>query len=104
MLRPVFGSFSDPQVNIDESIEVVDDFKVYPNPTSNFINFEKIGNNKSQSYHIQLIDVYGKTIIETESSLSNQLNVSSISNGIYFISFINNETQQRILKKVIISK
>jgi hypothetical protein len=104
MLRPVFDTFSDPQVSVAENEAEIDDFKVYPNPTSNFINFEKIGTVTNQSYHIQLVDIYGKTILETETSLTNRLNVTNVANGIYFVRFINNDTQQLILKKVIISK
>ena len=58
----------------------------------------------NESYHIQLVDIYGKVVIETESSLSNKLDVNNIANGIYIIRFTNNITQNSILKKVIISK
>ncbi len=101
MLRPVFGSFPDPVVSVSE-IEKEDDFTIYPNPTSKFINF-LMANNKKH-YNIQLFDVYGKILMETESSLSNQINISSIASGIYMIRFTNNKTQYSIIKKVIISK
>jgi hypothetical protein len=104
MLRPVFGSFSDPAVSITEEDEIQSDFSIYPNPTSDFIYFEKRGMIKNEPYHIQLIDIYGKVIIETESSLTNKINVTDIANGIYIVRFTNNITQNCILKKVIISK
>ena len=59
--------------------------------------------NKNSS-HIQLLDIYGKVIIETESALTNKIDVSSVVNGIYIIRFTNNETSNSILKKIIISK
>lgn len=104
MLRPVFGSLPDPVVSVNDKEKNSSDFKIYPNPTSNIINFEINGNSINETYHISLIDIYGKTIIETESSLSNKINVSSISSGIYILRFTNNTTHNSLLKKVIISK
>ncbi len=99
MLRPVFGSTPDPTVSINEN-DLKDDFKVYPNPTSETIYFD-IPNN---SYHIQLLDIYGKIIIETESNFSDKLNISNVADGVYIIRFINNESNKSTLKKIIISK
>ncbi len=104
MLRPVFGNLPNPTVSIDDKEETQSDFEVYPNPTSNVINFEIAGISNHKTYHIQLIDIYGKTIIETESSLSNKIEVSNVANGIYIVRFTNNITHNSILKKVIISK
>jgi hypothetical protein len=103
MLRPVFGSVTDPQVSVNENKNLTADFEIYPNPTSDAFYFKsnKLNNN---SYHIQLVDIYGKIVIETESSLSNKIDVRNISNGIYLIRFINNETKNTLIKKVIISK
>jgi hypothetical protein len=102
MLRPVFGTNEDPTVNIDEE-NLNDDFVVYPNPTSNTIFF-KNNNENNSSYHIQLIDIYGKIITETEASTSNKIDVSNVSNGMYIVRFTNNNTNKIALKKVIISK
>lgn len=102
MLRPVFGSFPDPQVSIEED-KLNDDFEVYPNPTTDIIYF-KNNSLKNNSYHIQLIDVYGKVVTETEFSLSNKLDVSTIPNGIYILHFINNKTNNSVIKKIIISR
>ena len=103
MLRPVFGTDADPQVSVEENEVLLEDFEVYPNPTSDAFYF-KSNNTNNYSYHIQLLDLSGKTITETESSLSNKIDVSNISNGIYFIRFSNNETGSTLVKKVIISK
>lgn len=104
MLRPVFGSFPDPVVNISEKDELEDDFNIYPNPTANFINFTTTNKNSKETYHIQLLDIYGKIIVETEFSLSNRININKLANGIYLIRFTNNKTQHSVIKKVIISK
>ena len=103
MLRPVFGSFPDPVVSIAKYTETEDDFTIFPNPTSQFINFNTTKNNEN-SYHIQLVDIYGKLILETEYPLADKLEIKDIANGIYIIRFVNYKTQQSIVKKVIIAK
>ncbi len=100
MLRPVFGTTADPVVSIDDE-NSIDQLKVYPNPASNSIYFN---NDFNKSYHIQLIDVYGKLINETTATTTNKINVSNIANGIYIIRFVDNNTKASTLKKVIISK
>ena len=103
MLRPTFGSLPDPPLAIENKIEHESDFNVYPNPTTGVINFN-IENNSNNTYTIQLIDIYGKTIIATQSSISNSIDASNLSNGLYIIRFTNNVSNKSILKKVIISK
>ena len=102
MLRPVFGTTPDPTVSLDED-NLADDFVVYPNPASNTIYF-KNNNYNNSSYHIQLIDVYGKVIIETEAAISNKIDVTNITSGMYIVRLTNNNTNKTALKKVIISK
>lgn len=102
MLRPVFGTTPDPVVSVEEN-ELKDDFIVYPNPTANTLYF-KNNNENNSSYHIQLIDVYGKIILETEATISNKIDVSDIANGLYIVRFTNNNSKKSTLKKVIISK
>jgi Secretion system C-terminal sorting domain len=106
MLRPVFGTTADPVVSIQESNDIIlnDDFKVYPNPASTAIFFDKIGTISNSSYHVELINIYGEIVTSTETSLSQKLDVSNYSNGIYFIRFVNNSNLKVITKKVIISK
>lgn len=104
MLRPVFGSGTDPVVGAKELTPLTnDDFKVYPNPCSEHLYFEEIGQSNNE-HQVELIDIYGKTIIQTETTANHKMNITNISNGIYFIRFINQDTHQIITKKVIISK
>ena len=101
MLRPVFGNIVDPVVSVKDNKTLLDDFKVYPNPSSNVLYFKS---NNNKNYDIQLIDIYGKIIIETTSTISNKFDVSNLANGIYIIRFTNNNSYNSILKKIIISK
>jgi len=102
MIHPVFGTAPDPVVTIEENeIITKDDFVVYPNPAKNVLFF-KINNNLS--YQIDIMDVFGKSIIQSQSNLTNKIDISALSQGIYLVRFINKETQQIVTKKVIISK
>lgn len=101
MLRPVFGSYPDPMVSIKEEIDNANEFTVYPNPTKDVLYF-KINNNNS--YRMELVDLNGKVILQTETTLTNQLNVSSLANGIYLVRFIENNTHNTTYKKVVVAK
>ena len=100
MLRPVFGTTPDPEVSIHEE-NLDDDFLIYPNPAANTLYLK---NSNNDSYQLQLIDVYGKVIIETQAKISNKIDVTNISNGMYIVRLTNNNTNKTALKKVIISK
>jgi hypothetical protein len=101
MLRPTLGSYPNPTVSVKENIDNPNLFKIYPNPAQNTLN---ISINSSSNYHISLIDINGRLMVETESGLSTKINTSALANGIYIVRFTNNTTQQITHKKVIISK
>ena len=104
MLRPVFGTTGDPLVSINENNSPLkDDFKIYPNPASNFIYFDKIGSSTNNRYDIQLINIYGKVVI-SRNVAGKKVNVSHLNNGVYFLQFINNENTHVITKKILIAR
>ncbi|MGB0883047.1 MAG: T9SS type A sorting domain-containing protein [Vicingaceae bacterium] len=100
MLRPVFGTTADPVVSIEET-KSINELVVYPNPATNNIYFN---NDNYIPYNVQLIDIYGKIIINLSAVTTNQIDVTTIANGMYIIRFTNNNTKESTLKKVIISK
>ena len=91
VLIPVLSSTSD--------IELAT-FKVYPNPTSDFIQIEFNGLDTNDG-QFRIIDNGGK-VIKTVSGndINSSINVSDISSGIYLLEFRNNES--RSYKKLII--
>ncbi|PIZ05658.1 MAG: hypothetical protein COY57_06100, partial [Flavobacteriales bacterium CG_4_10_14_0_8_um_filter_32_5] len=101
MLRPVFGTTGDPISSIKEN-EIISDFKIFPNPATNYVYFEQIGKTQSLEFKVELIDMFGRTVVETLTTKANRIDVSNINKGIYFIRFINNINSQLIVKKVII--
>ncbi len=71
---------------------------VYPNPTNNVLNYT-ISDNISFD-DLTITDVFGKLILTKKSnSNSNQIDVSNLSSGVYFIKFNNNTGS--VVKKFI---
>ncbi|PKP46297.1 MAG: hypothetical protein CVT95_07215 [Bacteroidetes bacterium HGW-Bacteroidetes-12] len=101
MLRPVFGTTGDPISSIKENA-VISDFKIFPNPATNYVYFEQIGKTQLLEFKVELIDMFGRIVVETQTTTTNRIDVSNINKGIYFIRFINNINSQLIVKKVII--
>jgi hypothetical protein len=103
MLRPVFRNLAPVVVSSEDIENNTENFEVYPNPTKESIYF-KINNSNQNSYQIELLDIYGKLLLQTESNLSNKFNVTGVSNGLYIVRFTNTDNRKSILKKIIISK
>lgn len=90
-------------INIDKV-----DFNVYPNPVSDYLNIE-MKNLSNGDYSIAINDVFGKTILSEKVNVNNfnfsaKLNMSSITNGIYWISIEDNRNNIVKNGKIIVSK
>jgi hypothetical protein len=57
-------------------------YTIYPNPTLDKLNIDAHGNTVN---HIELFDIQGKRVMTTSLTNSNQVDVSHLSPGIYFI-------------------
>jgi len=74
------------------------DVHIYPNPTYNILNIDF---NKSDNYSLIIYDIKGRKLIQKKNlSLNNQLDLSTIHSGIYFIKFTNKNKQTTTLKFV----
>ena len=91
-----------------EDISAYDDFNIgdiYPNPVNNKLSFE-INSNENFSAQIRIVDIFGKTIykdlipVDNESATIN-IDVSSLSDGIYMLQLQNKKTLKNITKKFI---
>ncbi|WP_299311966.1 DUF4832 domain-containing protein [uncultured Aquimarina sp.] len=75
-------------ITLDNTTLSVDDFlpnsffSIYPNPSSDFIRFKLKNYNEAR---VQIFDVNGQLVKEVSISDNDKLNISSLSNGIYFI-------------------
>ncbi len=81
-----FSNTVDWYENILETLTINDNtttkFSIFPNPTKDVLNFEGINDS---TIKISIIDVLGKTVLNISQNSSQNLDVSSLSNGIYTI-------------------
>ena len=114
--NPFFGSMSDLRYynyaltddeivavmmeNLEEVVGLdrkqIASFEVYPNPTSEVLNFKNADN-----ADVVLFDKAGRMVINTKLTNKNQIDVSSLSSGIYFVK-ISMENSTEIHKVSII--
>ena len=88
--------FSSKAVNVPEIIQDDNIFQMYPNPSNTEVTIECQNNFNIDKSQIQIIDITGKKIvIEVEKKNYNswKIDVSTLSNGIYFLQILsaNNE-------------
>ncbi|MGY3792541.1 chondroitinase-B domain-containing protein [Aquimarina sp. 433] len=86
------------RTGVNEIINV----SIYPNPFSTNLTIE-LPNNSTETFSIQLVDVYGREVYKTDNiRSSNSLNVpKSLPNGIYFIRLFNSNNKILNTSKVI---
>lgn len=69
-------------------------FNVFPNPTKDIVT---ISTENSDEYSLELTDITGKVLLnKTYSGVENQLNISNLNNGVYFISLKMGDKSQTI--------
>lgn len=77
---------------------------VYPNPFTNQFNLSALNLNSESITQLKILDVLGKKVLETNyqkrSELHETIDLSTMSNGVYFITITNNNKQSvyRIVK------
>ncbi len=76
--------------------------RIYPNPSTGIVYV----NGVDKSCYFSISDITGKTIINDQrvESLSNEINLSSLGSGIYFIIIKNNEIEAIQTKRLRINK
>jgi hypothetical protein len=75
--------------------------EVYPNPTSNVLHVRDVGRG---DYTVQVIDVYGKLLIQKHSQTAEiTLDMSRLASGIYFIKTIGSN-RKVASARVVVSK
>jgi len=77
---------------------------VWPNPFNNQFNLSALNLNGESATQLKIVDLLGKTILETiylkKSQLHETIDLSHVSEGVYFITVVNNNKQAvyRIVK------
>lgn len=76
---------------------------IYPNPNSG--NFSIISKNEKESLQLQIFDVSGKELINTNIVTENFVYLlnTNLNNGVYFVS-VKNQQGETITKKLVVSK
>lgn len=99
MIRPVFDS--DPLYTSIDDLSTDNDFAVYPNPAFDVLNIDYSGES-TENLQTSITDLSGRVVYESVSFV-NQLNISQLSSGLYFLNFRNRETGIYFSRKIIIS-
>lgn len=74
---------------INEVMYAVNAITLYPNPTARQLNLKGIDTKEIK--HIKIVNLIGDVMYMTASHPDLMIDVSGFSNGVYFISFINND-------------
>lgn len=69
------------RVALPDPEEAIFNFKVYPNPTKDFVTIES----PHQSLNYRLTDINGKKVASGDLRKSNQVNTSSLRKGVYIL-------------------
>lgn len=87
MMRPVFGYVVHTDVADYADIKE-NNIGIYPNPVNDKLHFRIDTYSNSQNITYQIIDVFGRTVVEGTSSVFDYIDVSSLSAGVYFIKIV----------------
>ena len=79
--------------------KMLESLKIYPNPSSDFINIEMLNSNLKK-YTFTITDFSGKLLVKSENT--KKVDVSNLSPGIYFGTMT--VEGQKLTKKIVISK
>jgi hypothetical protein len=101
MIRPIVGIGVPMQSSKTDKITRNTELTIFPNPTTGFLNIE-IGGGNFDQFSYTLFDSVGKIL--GENRLNNQVNISHLQNGIYFIKVRNDKTNEMINRKIILVK
>ncbi|MEM5564997.1 T9SS type A sorting domain-containing protein [Psychroserpens sp. AS72] len=80
------------------SIKEIEEFQVFPNPTSEFISF----NRPDDINQIKIYDLKGRLVFEADIFTYNKINIENINSGTYIIKILGKNgriTNRKLLKK-----
>jgi len=89
-------------VNVKESNKAQESYKVYPNPTNNFIWVKNNNHNSSETTKIEIFNIEGKIIYQSTYIENKKIKVKEWSPGAYFI-LISNENKALHSSKFIVN-
>jgi hypothetical protein len=102
MMRPLFRYPYDIYVGVPQIVENKDNWQVYPNPASTIVNLQCEGQTKAAN--ILMFDISGRMVLNKTILSEGSIDVSALSNGVYFISIEVEGLKSRSFRKLILSK
>jgi hypothetical protein len=96
MIQPVF-KYDEAVVGVNELSNEESSVKIYPNPSNGLFFF-----NKTRNIEATVYDLLGSKVMSFPKNNYSTLNLTSLSNGVYFIHLSDNNKTQ--VEKIIISK
>jgi subtilisin-like proprotein convertase family protein len=93
--------------NIQLPLSTVDttfsNLKIYPNPTSGFVNIDLGNQNLENNSIVKLFDIQGRIISTKEMKTAvDNINISNLSDGVYIITIENGSS--KTTKKIVLAK
>ena len=85
-----------------EDIETAGRLDIFPNPASEYI---MVMNTQYPNLSFQFFDVLGRDVLAgSVSNSENRIDITSVQEGMYFLQLTDEDTRNRITKKIIIKK
>lgn len=78
--------------DVKEAVKKADELLLYPNPTAGVLNFKNV-----EAASVKVYDLDGRQLINT-TVVGNQINVSHLKQGIYFIAIANEQGEYKLSK------
>ena len=102
MLRPIFDALPK-NLSVRSPEKPGLSFRVYPNPAKNHLRISMPGNAKEADYSYTIYDSFGR-VIRTAGILQENVTVSTLPNGLYFMQLYNTRTGLSATERFIILK
>lgn len=102
MLHPVFGECANLYIGTNDKFnKAQDELEIFPNPANDKIQF-KVSEDFTALVHI--FDFTGKLILSVTQSTTQSIDISNLSEGIYFVRIENNTLNKITNKKMVVIK
>ena len=73
------------ETTLDTNEYLLDTINIYPNPANTLLNYTSKSNLKMESIIIN--DISGKQVYQSSNSITNSIDISAFSSGVYFVTF-----------------
>ncbi len=102
MIRPVFGARSIFSTSTKDLVEQNDFPKAFPNPSRDNLYFTLPQDRQYEDYEIRIVNTAGQVVFQ--GILNAQIELNDFGTGLYFLEFIQRESQVRHFQKIMVLK